>query len=184
MINIAPARRPALCGLLFTLFAWISGAAVGQTSPVPPVEFPFDVSSAASAIDETIRIVDKRVYFFDLDFHFTGKEDRPKVRQLVGDAARFADGRYAEPGIVAPIHLEVVEILGGVGTRTVYDDTKETEGHYAHDAVSYARTITRIVLAPGLYRVRATTTKNIPALSEATIRFSITYDARFRPIRD
>lgn len=169
-----------LLGLLLALVVWTTGVAVGQTIPVPPVEFPFDASSASSSVDATVRIVGKTSYYFDLQFHYSGQEDMPKVRELVGGGARFADGRYAEPGIIVPVHLEVIEILGGDKARTVYDKTNDTQGRHAHNLDgSYARVIAGIVLTPGLYRVRASTTQETPALSGTSTRFAITYDARF-----
>ena len=174
-----------LFSLLLALVVWATGVVVGQTIPVPPVEFPFDASSASSSIDATVRIVSRRSYYFDLQFHYSGQNDMPKVRELVGGGARFADGRYAEPGIIVPVHLEVVEILGGDRTRTVYDKTNETQGRYAHNLDgSYARVIAGIILTPGLYKVRASTTQETSVLSGINARFAITYDARFPPIKE
>jgi hypothetical protein len=173
--------------LLIALVVWAVGIAVAQQPPVPPLRLPFDASKESSSIDLTIRIKEKRSYYFDMDFLYANQDEMPKVQGLAGGGARFSDGRYAEPGIAIPIHLKVKEFGSDAG-RIIYDSTVETQGRYAHGFSApgghYSRVIAGLVLAPGLYRVEARPTRSTPELSGTETRFSITYDARFSPIRD
>lgn len=73
----------------------------------------------------------------------------------------YVDGKYEKPGIVAPICLKIVRIDGDSsrGSEVIYEDTVESQGHYAHGFTEikfnghYRRMLVGIALKPGLYRV-------------------------------
>jgi hypothetical protein len=165
------------------------GLACAQNVPTPPILLPFDVAAAADPVDQLVRIAEKRSYHVDLNIYYSNQDDMPNVRRLAGDGTRYADGRYAEPGTIVPIHLRIVVEGDRQNDQVLYDKTVATQGHYSHgflrsDGGYYARTIGGIVLAPGLYRVSAKVTESIPALAGIKTYLSITYDARFPPISD
>lgn len=181
------AKWPRLCLLLITLFAWTNGAAIGQTSPIPPIEFPFDVS-ALNAIERTILVEAKRPYHFNLNISYADLDEQQKLSKLVGSGAHSSDGKFDEPGIAIPVHLQVFAVANGSAPRSLYDNIVDTHGHYINGSRKvgggdyyYARAIASIMLVPGVYKVQARTMAAIPEFTGLRTSFSVTYDSRFSP---
>jgi len=171
--------------LLATFLICVVNHAASQTPPVPFVEFPVDVSAPSASIDEMFRIRERRPYHFDLRVEYVNQEDMPRVRALIGDGARFADGRYAVPGTTVSIHLVIEEIVSTSSNQVLYDKVIDTQGMYVHGFKKpggyYQRAIASVMLTPGLYRVRASTVKPVPEFAGTTTRICIDYDPRFVP---
>jgi hypothetical protein len=161
---------------------------MAQTPAALPAAIPFDVTNAGSAEETTIVVLEKRPYRLDLNLYYGGQQDLDKVRRLAGDAARFADGRYVEPGTIAVVHVTVDEEDGGA-SAVHYDKTTSTQGHYLHGFEAtgggyYARSIGAVVLGPGRYRIRAEAMVGVPGLHGIETRLSITYDPRAAPLKE
>lgn len=137
-------------------------------APTPPVSFPFDASKASTTVDATIRIVEEKYYLLDLVFRGASSADMRALRELAGDAERRS-------GIVVPVHV----VVTNEWQQVLFDRTIDTRGMYASSTLRVLRRIGVVGLRPGLYRIRASTTEDIPELSGANIELSVTYDARF-----
>src|SRR5206468_140400 len=102
-------------------------------------------------------------YSFSLKFDYAGSDDEYRVEKLVGGGSKYPDGRYEKPGVVVPIHLGIVRLDAGPNAEPIYEDTVETQGHYAHGFSekkfhgNYKRMIAAIALKPGLYRIHVNT---------------------------
>lgn len=81
---------------------------------------------------------------------------------LVGDGGRTPDWRYVHPGVIVPIHVQIIRLETGKDPETVYDRTVETKGVYAYRSGALLREIMIIDLKPGIYRVEANTNKDSP----------------------
>lgn len=55
--------------------------------PVKPWQFQFDVSQKDSGLDEEFKVTEYRNYIFALQFEYKDREDKDRVRKLVGDGA-------------------------------------------------------------------------------------------------
>src|SRR3954470_5096902 len=110
----------------------LAQGAAAQTPPIPPVAVPFDVVAAGSTAEIAIRVSEKRPYQLDLNLYYAGQQDLSKVRQMAGDAARFPDGRYSEPGTPVVIRVTVDDEGGSTASPVHYDKTTITQGHYLH----------------------------------------------------
>lgn len=144
-------------------------------APVPPVSFSFDVSRASTNVDVLIKIVESRFYQFDLTFRSSRPSDTPSLRKVAGGGGRWPDGRHEDPGIIIPIRITVAND----GQPPFYDRMIDTQGTYKFSYLEISRGAGGIELSPGIYRIRAITTKDIPELSKVKVDLTITYDARF-----
>jgi hypothetical protein len=167
----------------------LAQGAAAQTPPIPPVAVPFDVVAAGSTAEIAIRVSEKRPYQLDLNLYYAGQQDLSKVRQMAGDAARFPDGRYSEPGTPVVIRVTVDDEGGSTASPVHYDKTTITQGHYLHGfagggAGHFARSIGAVVLGPGRYRVRAEVIAGAPELRGIETRLSVTYDPRAAALKE
>jgi hypothetical protein len=178
--------------MLVAAALWLIGLGVALATPsqsvlTPPIEIPFAAGTRPADLDQTIRITEKRSYSFDLNIYYFNRDEMPAVAAMAGSGARYPDGRYAEPGIMIPIHLRVV--LAGNSTGDIlFDKIVETQGIYSHgftrtEAAYYGRVIAGLVLPPGLYRISVNAPDGIPEPLVKRVRFAVTYDARFLPLR-
>jgi hypothetical protein len=150
---------------------------------------PLDVVTGGSTAEIAIYVREKHPYHLDLNFYYAGPQDLPKVRQLAGDAARFPDGRYSEPGTPVTLRVTVDDEGGSTASPVHYDKTMTTQGHYLHGFASgggghFARSIGAVVLGPGRYRVRAEVIAGAPELRSVDTRLSVTYDARAKALKN
>ena len=122
------ARCLALIGVLTVL--GLAQGATAQTPPTPPVAIPLDVVATGSTAEIAIRVSEKRSYHLDLNLNYAGQQDLAKIRQLAGDAARFPDGRYSEPGTPVVIRVTVDDEGGSTASPVHYDKTTTVQGHY------------------------------------------------------
>lgn len=177
---------PAAAGLgrrLFVVLVCLPLIGRAQTYPTPRVTFPFDASREGSVVDKSIRILDNRVYHFDLLFEFGDQADKERVFKLVGDGSRYPDGRWGKPGVAIPIHLTISSIGGDAAGVTVVDKTFHTESKYATGAREFVRTVANLRLAPGLYRVQVRTTQETPDFKGTRTSFEVGFDPKAAPIR-
>ena len=145
-------------------------------APIPPVSVPIDASQATT-IDMTVRIVEEKYYLLDLVFRGATLADMPVLNTLAGDTylgSAFVNQQYGS-GVDVPLHVTVTNSH----QRILYDRTVDTRGHYAYQTLRILRRGAVVWLVPGTYSIRASTTRDIPALSNTMVEFLITYDARF-----
>jgi hypothetical protein len=101
----------------------------------------------------------------------------PVLNRLAGDTYgenRFVDNRYGS-GVDVPLRVTITSSHQHI----LYDRTVDTRGHYAYQTLRVLRRVAVIWLPPDTYNIRASTTRDTPALANTTVEFSITSDARF-----
>jgi hypothetical protein len=164
---------------------FLAGPAIvhAQTYPVPPKEFPFDVSRGGSLLEVVVRIVEDRTYEIDLMFNFGDRADADRVSKLVGDGATNRYEGYVTPGIVVPIHLEIFSSAETKNPLRLFKGTLYTAGIYAHGTPYYLRRITEIRLTPGIYQIRAMTFQDTSEFSGTRTQLRIGYYFNSRGFR-
>lgn len=179
-------------GVLFRKLVLVVAILVGmppvtsaQQYPSPPADFPFAVSEPGSTVNGTVTIRESRLYYVELKFNYATEAERLRLKELLGDSSRYPDGRRAAPGVTIP--LRVLISRRGAEGKPAYDQQIDTQGTHAHRSAYpgyYARLVSAIVLAPGLYDLRVSTVQATPAIAGAHVGLRVTYDPRLAPTQN
>jgi Domain of unknown function (DUF5625) len=117
-----------------------------------------DASTSGSSVSTDVQVTEGRLYIFYLVFHYKNEEQRERLAAFLGNGGRLiANGEYAYPGIVQPVHLTLTTTTGS----TLIDVNRDVQGVAAHElganySGAYDRKIYAAVLQPGLYHMKIT----------------------------
>jgi hypothetical protein len=179
-------RRRSLVVLLALLLC-TPALALAQVYPVPYVQFPFDITREGSSLERKFKVVEDRIYQFDLRFEFADRAEQDRVTEAVGNGP--PDRRYGISGTIVAIRFKIISEANNAGPQPVFEGIVDTEGMHSMrlarqvGAGAFMRTIANVRLSPGLYRFQANTIRDTPSFSGITTQFAIGYDARVRPFR-
>jgi hypothetical protein len=136
-----------------------------------------------NALDQNISVVENRIYDIALLFSFANQAERNRVSALIGDGARFPSGQMGNPGVAIPIRVRVSSRTGSTGGYLYFEGTALTEGMSAFGEDAYVRTIAKVRLPPGIYRIQAWTVRDVPEFAGIRTSLDIGFDPRAAPIR-
>lgn len=178
---IMKSRR--LFSAMLALFPWLPALA-GSKLPKPPLILPFAAHKAGSVVTTEVRIVEHRVYYFDLRLGFkeNDSEDRKRVQKLAGGFGR--DKKSREPldyGISIPVRLKITTVDSS-NDLIIYDKEIQKEEMSGFGANSFSKKIDRLELRPGHYRISLENLKDIPELNETPVFLGVGFNPKDRPI--
>lgn len=142
--------------------------------PKPPIVLPFAVELAGNKIETDVRIVKEQSYSLVLYFMYkeNDREDRARIRQLIGRATRNKEGRVIEPGIPIPVRIKI-SAVESQKERLIVDTELSEHELESWGADSFKKVMTELFLKPGHYRVCIESLKDIPELKGTRINFGI-----------
>lgn len=177
---IVKTRR--MISVLLALFPWTSVWA-GSKPPKPPLIVLFAIHKAGTVATTELRIVEHRIYYFDLRLGFkeNDPEDKRRVRKLAGGFGRDKNGKLLDPGISIPLKL-TINIVDSSGERLLLEKEIREEEMYAYGTDAYLKKISRIALKPGYYRISVESLEDIPELSKTSVSLGIGFNPKDRPI--
>jgi len=158
-------------------------AAAAQTYATPRTQFPFEITLSDNALDQTISVIEDRIYEVALLFSFADQAERNRVSALLGDGSRVPSGRMGKPGVAIPIRFRISSRTASSSGHLYLEGTALTEGTSAFGADAYVRTIVKTRLVPGTYRIQAWTVRDLPEFAGIGTQFEIGFDPRAKPFR-
>ncbi|WP_296327950.1 DUF5625 family protein [Reyranella sp.] len=157
--------------------------AAAQTYATPRTQFPLEITRADNALDQTISIVENRVYEVALLFLFGDQAERNRISALIGDGSRFPSGRMGSPGVAIPIRFRISSKTESATGHFYLEGTALTEGTSAFRSDVYVRTVVKVRLPPGIYRIQTWTVRDLPEFAGIGTHLEIGFDPRAKPYR-
>lgn len=142
--------------------------------PGPPLTNQIDLSKSGERLQLVMKIKEPHYYDFQLRFMFSESDaaDRRRVKEIVEGHLESSSKTDDSYGIKIPLNINIMKIEKGgdiLIQESDLSDFKTTSFGSDH----FTKTIIRLDLDPGIYRVIITNKTNIPALEKTQINFSI-----------
>ncbi|MEZ7911240.1 MAG: DUF5625 family protein [Propionivibrio sp.] len=139
-----------------------------------PTGVPFLAQKAGSRIEIEYRVTDHRFYSFNLLFLYRKEDslDRERVRKLVGDSQRNANGELIDPGVSVAVRLKIIEI-DGPNPAVLYEAVNSELVSDGHGVGFYSKQIVSVPIKIGRYRIVVENLKDNPELDGVEVIFTI-----------
>jgi hypothetical protein len=166
-------KNSYICKFIALISSFLISCSCTANPPTPPIIKQIDLSKAGEKLHLIVRIKESHDYDFQLRFMFSEGDaaDRARIKEIVeGNSEKLR--RKDNYGIEIPLTIKVAkiheagELLIQESDLSHYETTSFGSDHFT-------KTIIRLDLEPGTYRVIITNKTDIPLLETTLINFSI-----------
>ena len=167
------------CLAALALLPLLPACAGNSQIPEPPIKFPFAVEKAGGKIETELRITEKNIYAFDLDFMYKENDqtDLARVRKLIGMTVTDKTGKLIDPGVPIFLSLKIYRLEAQGESLVIAKESSEQRSE-ALGADQVSKTILDIPLDIGHYKICIENLKDVPELTGTKIYFNITFAYR------